>query len=408
MKRTNVFVTVFVVQLALSIAASSGWADLVGKPAQEITVGDWLNSDPLTLKDLRGKIVVLEFWATWCPPCRDSIPHLNKLHEEYKDKGVVIIGITQESKGKVKPFAKRMDMKYVVGISGGNTSRAYGVRGIPHAFIIDTEGIVRWSGHPMGGLDEAIEKQLKDTPPRLLSPKKVKMIRKLISEAEVLLVQESYPEAASKAQRVKDIKNVDIKLLDGANEILEKIAKKAEKELAEAEEFTAAKDYASADKVLVRIRRTHKGMPAATKAAQLLKDMHSNPEIAEMINSAKKEEKASRTLNLAEQARVTGRYAEALKQYDRLLKKYPGTESEETAAEKAAAIRSDPEIMAIVRDQLAEKECNRMLDTAESYIANQKFDRARVYLQEIIDDYPDTSFARKAKEKLEKLGEKIR
>lgn len=133
---------------------------MVGGKAPEVKVKAWLNTDPITLKDLRGKIVVLEFWATWCPPCKTSIPHLIKLYEKYKDKGVAMVSITSESKSKVKSFVERNRMKYPIG-TGGTTSSIYRVRGIPHAFIINDDGIIVWEGHPMAGLDKALEKEVK-------------------------------------------------------------------------------------------------------------------------------------------------------------------------------------------------------------------------------------------------------
>ncbi|MDK1032467.1 MAG: TlpA disulfide reductase family protein [Planctomycetia bacterium] len=137
--------------------------------APEINATDWLNTKPLSLKMLRGKIVVVEFWATWCGPCRVSIPHLIKLNQKYRQKGVVLISLTNEPRATVAPFAKKMNMDYPVGM-GSTSGGAYGVRGIPSAFVIDPEGIIRWEGHPMGGLDEAVERTLKDYPPKKGSP----------------------------------------------------------------------------------------------------------------------------------------------------------------------------------------------------------------------------------------------
>ncbi len=132
--------------------------------APEIQAAYWLNTEPLTLAGLRGKVVVLEFWATWCPPCRATIPHLARMFQTYKDKGVVFVSLTDEPRETVEPFVRKMKMPYPIG-GGSPTFRAYGVRGIPHAFLIDPSGKVVWEGHPMAGLETAIEKQLAATPP---------------------------------------------------------------------------------------------------------------------------------------------------------------------------------------------------------------------------------------------------
>lgn len=139
--------------------APGGEAASTGPKAPEIQAAYWLNTAPLSLADLRGKIVVLEFWATWCPPCRTTIPHLVQMYKTYKDKGVVFVSLTNEPRQTVEPFVGKMGMVYPVG-GGSPTGRVYGVRGIPHAFIIDPSGAVVWQGHPMGGLQEALERKL--------------------------------------------------------------------------------------------------------------------------------------------------------------------------------------------------------------------------------------------------------
>jgi thiol-disulfide isomerase/thioredoxin len=140
-------------------------AEGTAKKAPEIKAAYWLNSKPLTLEGLRGKIVVVEFWATWCPPCRRSIPHLIELNKKYAGKGVAIVGLTDEAKEVVEPFVKEMGMTYAVG-GGSNTFQEYGVRGLPTAFVIDPSGAIAWMGNPMVGLEGALEAQVKKTPPK--------------------------------------------------------------------------------------------------------------------------------------------------------------------------------------------------------------------------------------------------
>jgi thiol-disulfide isomerase/thioredoxin len=150
--------------LVLLVSSLAFSAVTIGKAAPEISAGSWFNNDgkQVSLADLKGKVTVVEFWATWCPPCRKSIPHLNKLHKKYKDKGVVIIGLSNEKSDKIKGFVKKQDMKYIVG-AGSKSGRAYGVRGIPTAFIIGKDGKLLWQGHPMNGLDKALEKTVGST-----------------------------------------------------------------------------------------------------------------------------------------------------------------------------------------------------------------------------------------------------
>jgi thiol-disulfide isomerase/thioredoxin len=117
------------------------------------------------MEDHKDKVVVVEFWATWCPPCRTTIPHLSKLQKKYGDK-VVILGVSSEKKDKVKKFYEKMKktMTYTVAVdkkrvTGAGYMGAYKVRGIPHAFIIK-KGKVVWHGHP-GGMDAELAKAVK-------------------------------------------------------------------------------------------------------------------------------------------------------------------------------------------------------------------------------------------------------
>jgi peroxiredoxin len=147
-----------------SLSAMAGEPLELGDDAPPLKIAKWINGGPVSLQDGKGeKIYVVEFWATWCPPCKASIPHLSELYNKYKDQGVEIVGITREKPKVVEKFAKTADFTYNVGIDDKDqTSDAYmeGVEGIPHAFVIDKQGKIVWSGHPMAELDDVIQQLL--------------------------------------------------------------------------------------------------------------------------------------------------------------------------------------------------------------------------------------------------------
>lgn len=145
----------------------------VGDPAPPLKVSEWVKGDAVNLDDVKGKkVVVIEFWATWCPPCRYSIPHLTELQEKYKDRDVLVVGISSEEAETVKSFVEQAGdkMKYHVAVDKDETTwsaymEASGARGIPHAFIVNKEGKVAWQGHPMkADFEKTIEKLA--TPPK--------------------------------------------------------------------------------------------------------------------------------------------------------------------------------------------------------------------------------------------------
>jgi thiol-disulfide isomerase/thioredoxin len=129
----------------------------VGTVAPEVSAKDWLNCDGAPrLADLRGKVVLVELWATWCGPCVRGIPHLNDLHDRYGPKGLRILSFTDQSKKGIEAFVARMPITYTVG-AGSDLYAEYGVSGIPHAFLIGKDSKILWSGNPG---EEALEKAI--------------------------------------------------------------------------------------------------------------------------------------------------------------------------------------------------------------------------------------------------------
>jgi thiol-disulfide isomerase/thioredoxin len=135
----------------------------LGNPAEPLQISTWIKGKPVDLAAGKGKqVFVIEFWATWCPPCRASIPHLTELQKKFKD--VPFVGISDEDQTTVKKFVEKMGdkMDYTVAVDKDRkTSAAYmgafGIDGIPHAFIVDKQGRVVWHGHPMTDLERSLE-----------------------------------------------------------------------------------------------------------------------------------------------------------------------------------------------------------------------------------------------------------
>lgn len=139
----------------------------VGDAAPALSIATWIKGEPVT-KFEKGKVYVVEFWATWCGPCIASMPHMSALQKEFKDKGVTIIGVTsQDRNGNTLAKAQKMvadkgdTMGYTVAWDNEReTSNAYmrasGQGGIPCAFVVNKEGKVVYIGHPMF-LDMVIE-----------------------------------------------------------------------------------------------------------------------------------------------------------------------------------------------------------------------------------------------------------
>ena len=161
------------VTAGLTFTLAAGPALKVGDPAPKLQTGKWVQGEPV--KDFaKGKAYIVEFWATWCPPCRASIPHLNEVYKKFKDKGLVVIGqnCSEEDDSVVAPFVKKMGdkMTYRVALDDktsekdGRMSRTWmeaaGRESIPTAFLVDTKGVIAWIGHPLQLKEQVIENVL--------------------------------------------------------------------------------------------------------------------------------------------------------------------------------------------------------------------------------------------------------
>ncbi|MDQ3908645.1 MAG: TlpA family protein disulfide reductase, partial [Acidobacteriota bacterium] len=126
--------------------------------APEIEIARWLDAQPLTLASLRGRVVLLDFWATWCEPCKFTMPRLKSLEDRFKASGLTVVGITEfygESDGKtltrdaemaqIAAFKKRLRLPYAFGVADSDANDLrYGVRALPTAVVIDRRGVVRY------------------------------------------------------------------------------------------------------------------------------------------------------------------------------------------------------------------------------------------------------------------------
>lgn len=111
------------------------------RPAPDFTLTG-LTGDKVSLSDYRGKVVLLDFWATWCAPCKEEIPHFVDLQNRYGERGLQIIGVSMDDDEKlVREFQEQFRMNYPVAIGSAKLAEQYGgVLGLPITFVIDSEG----------------------------------------------------------------------------------------------------------------------------------------------------------------------------------------------------------------------------------------------------------------------------
>lgn len=178
---------------------------VVGDQAPALTIAKWVKGEPITGFE-KGKVYVVEFWATWCGPCIASMPHLSHLQKTHKEQGLTIVGVTSGGRSNTLEAVEKMvadkgdTMGYTVAFDTERTTsndymRAAGQNGIPCSFVVDKAGKIAYIGHPMY-LDPVLDKVIAGTWDYTAGPAEIKKI-----EEELNSVYENFqtdPKAALK------------------------------------------------------------------------------------------------------------------------------------------------------------------------------------------------------------------
>jgi thiol-disulfide isomerase/thioredoxin len=248
------FVSFFATQVAIS--------DDLGSQATAVEPSEWINAKPgFAWKDLKGHLVLVEKWATWCAPCRTSIPHLNELKEKYGKQGLSIIGVTEEPAAKVKPFVEEQGMKYLIALGG---AAEYKTNGIPAAWLVSPKGTIVWQGHPMDLKEATIEEHLKDVrlAPVPALPKELKAVEKDLAAGDF--------GGALKALETHLKKPKSTETEAAAKDAVEKLQAHAKTQLEESEKSAKDGNYYDAVLGLEGVQKSYKGTEFADKAKDTL------------------------------------------------------------------------------------------------------------------------------------------
>jgi len=166
---------ILVVILTLMLVSGLVVAGCSPTPAQSANVGDPapnfqlqnLDGEPVALSNLKGKAVLLNFWATWCPPCRREMPYIQEIYDEWPEEWLVVLAINiGESASKVEEFMQRYGLSFPVLLdTKEKVAQGYNIRHIPTTFFIDKDGIIRMKIIGAFPNKAAIEKNLNEITP---------------------------------------------------------------------------------------------------------------------------------------------------------------------------------------------------------------------------------------------------
>lgn len=317
-------------------------ADVHAEKWHNLKAGVTLGSS-VSLRRLRGKIVLIEFFQCGESGSLKVVPDLIKLHEEMKENGVVMVGLTEDPPEKVTKYLTKYKKPYAIG-SGSRTIDRYTPK-MPWFMVVDPDNKIAGYTHEFGDIKKALDETLKKSPP------------KPDSEMAVVFEEEA-------AEKLKD-----------------------------ADKLYKAKRLPDAWDVYCAIADEYPTVASGRKAKTL----------AAKVRIEIDESTAALSLKRADEALNKKKYDAAQKEYVRIVDKWPDTPSGKKAQAHLDRMQNDPSFSKEVRETAAAKKCKGWLQTARSLAKNDRVDEARRYYKRIIDEFPNTSFAETAQAEMDKL-----
>jgi len=329
--KSSIFRTVCAVAVTLILVLSSNSHAVVGVGdiAPEISSTQTFNAPTrrVSIGQFRGRVVLIDFWATWCGPCVATIPHLQKLHDKYASKGLVVIGQTDGSSRNLAQFIKQKKMTYIISVGAQLAPPQYAVRGIPHAVVIAPDGKILWKGHP-GALQEQVIQQALTKVKLSGGPLEYPKFETRSSDRTVALAQKSIMtgRVGSSLARLRKIVEVNRNQdqVTEAKPVIETVESWYEAKLAEADKALEKGDAVAAYKIYGGLAKAMAGTAEAAK-----------------LNKKKTEARATEAYKLGVQYyRLVAKVARASsaiqkKSYASFAKEHPDTYYGKLAAEQA-------------------------------------------------------------------------
>ena len=309
--------------IACSLLLGATWAtaQAPGSPLPAIELEDFAQIPIEDYSELYGRAVMLEFFAYWCGPCGAQVPHLNELKEEFEDRGLTILGVTDEGKSDTERWIASKKPAYGYAYDpGGKLARWFGVQGIPHAVLVNADGVVAWSGHPAGLTHEIIEGALVGALAKPLwkwqgaaKPVAAALQKGDYKKAMALAEGLAAKQAGAKAAKPDELE---------AAAVLEMIRARIAGHMTRVETAHAAGDYLKASTLSRDAARMFAGLPEAERAQALLAELAADKAIQTIVEGQAELAEVAAELEEVDKQKDVDKLRDKVK---KIVKEHPGT-----------------------------------------------------------------------------------
>jgi thiol-disulfide isomerase/thioredoxin len=366
------------------------------------------DNKPIDLSQLKGKLVIVDFWATWCGPCMGEAPHMVSINQKYAPKGLQLIGISlDQDKSKMLEVAKSSGFvwpQYFDGLVWKNhLAQEWGVDSIPRTFLIGPDGTILWTGHP-AEIDKVLAKAFKEHPPVLTDPKLAEEAKSLLDQVEAKLSDNDMSAAMKALAQIPPAAAQDEALAKRLTSAQDKIADYAKTTMSDVDHLITDKKFLDAMTKLRDLSSALAGTPLAAQAKEKLQSILSDPAARQAVLEASRQAKSEEALTLAQKLQSAGKDLSAYQAFKEITQQFKNTPAAAPATDALAAYEKDPAFMEKLKSA-GDPKAKAALSLADNYARSGKLDIAKQKYQAIITQYPNTPYSAQAQTALDSLNQ---